>query len=226
MSNPNENAFSFELAQNNFIQRVYQWMAIGLAVTGMIAMMVASNPGLLRALYGGAFFLLVLIELGVVIWLSTQILKISSQAAITGFLVYSVLNGFTMSYVFLVYTSASIASTFFITAGTFAAVSIYGWTTKADLTSMGSFMFMALIGLIIASIVNVFFRNPVFYWLVSYAGVAIFIGLTAYDTQKLKRIHSSSQGAPEQIAIMGALMLYLDFINMFIYLLRIFGRRK
>lgn len=226
MSNPNENAFSFELAQNNFIQRVYQWMAVGLALTGLVALMVAGNPGLLRALSGGMFFIIVLAEFGLVIWLSTQILKISSQTAITGFLVYSVLNGLTLSYIFLVYTSASIASTFFITAGTFAAVSIYGWTTKADLTSMGSFMFMALIGLIIASLVNIFFQNPVFYWLISYAGVAIFIGLTAYDTQKLKRIHQSSQGAPEQIAIMGALMLYLDFINMFIFLLRIFGQKK
>lgn len=224
--NPNQdNVFSFEKSQQGFIQRVYQWMAIGLALTGLIAIFVASNPPLLQALSGGIFFLLVIVELGLVFWLSSQIMKISAQTAIIGFLAYSALNGLTLSFIFLVYTQASIASVFFITAGTFSAVSIYGWTTKQDLTSMRSFLFMGLIGIIIASVVNIFLRSPILYWVISYVGVAVFIGLTAYDTQKLKQIHERG-GASEQLAIMGALALYLDFINLFIMLLRIFGRRR
>ncbi len=220
-----ENALEFEKSQQSFMQRVYQWMSIGLALTGLVAIFVASNPALLQALSGGIFFLLVIVELGLVFWLSSQIMKISPQTAITGFLVYSGLNGLTLSFIFLVYTQASIASVFFITAGTFTAVSVYGWTTKKDLTSMGSFLFMGLIGIIIASVVNIFLKSPAIYWIISYVGVAIFIGLTAYDTQKLKKIHERG-GASEQLAIMGALALYLDFINLFIMLLRIFGRRR
>lgn len=216
---------SQDLVQS-YMQRVYQWMAMGLALTGFVAFWASGNTALLKWLSGGMFLVIALVEIGVVIWLSSQIMKISATAATTGFLVYSGLNGLTMSFIFLVYTSASIASTFFITAGTFAAVSIYGWTTKKDLTSMGSFLFMGLIGIIIASIVNMFLRSEALYWVLSYAGVALFIGLTAYDTQKLKAIQESNPGAPDQLAILGALRLYLDFINMFIFLLRIFGRRR
>ena len=168
-----------------------------------------------------------LVELGLVIWLSSQILKISAATAITGFLVYSGLNGLTLSFIFIVYTQASIATTFFVTAGTFAAVSTYGWVTKSDLTSVGSFLFMGLIGVIIGSLVNLFFQSPVLYWLVTYAGLAVFIGLTAYDTQRLKLMHQEGgASATEQLAVLGALRLYLDFINMFLFLLRIFGRRR
>ena len=141
-------------------------------------------------------------------------------------LAYAVLNGVTMSGIFLAYTAASISSTFFITAMTFAGVSVYGWVTKQDLTSVGSFCFMALIGVIVASVVNIFFHSPIFYYIVSYCGVAVFIGLTAYDTQRLKAIHQSTSNAPEQLAIIGALRLYLDFINMFLFLLQLFGRRR
>ena len=225
MANPNEQAISFERAQQTFLQRVYQWMAIGLALTGFIAYSISGNYALLRALSGGVFFVLFLAELALVWWLSANILRISASAAITGFLVYSALNGLTIAYIFLIYTHASIASTFFITAGTFAPVSAYGYTTKSDLSSMQSFFFMGLAGLIIASLVNWFFKSPVLYWLISYFGLALFIGLTAYDTQKLKMIQQRG-GATEQLAVMGALMLYLDFINMFLFLLRIFGRRK
>lgn len=228
MNQPNyqDPSYSFAGAQTQtFMQRVYQWMAAGLALTGVIAYWVSLSPGILHALAGGLFWVIVIAELGIVFWLSASIMKISAQAATIGFLIYAALNGLMLSFIFLVYTSASIASTFFITAGTFAAVSIYGWTTKADLTSMGSFLLMGLFGIIIASVVNFFMHSPVLYWIITYAGLAIFIGLTAYDTQKLKQIQQSGSGV-EQLAILGALSLYLDFINMFLLLLRIFGRRR
>jgi len=220
VSYPQEAVFS------NFMQRVYQWMAMGLALTGLAAFVTIGNVSLLRFLAHGGMWLFFIAEFILVIWLTRSLQKISVQAATIGFLAYSVLNGVTMSSIFLVYTSASITSTFFITAMTFAGVSVYGWVTKQDLTSVGSFCFMALIGVIVASIVNMFFHSPVFYWIVSYCGVAVFIGLTAYDTQRLKAIHQSVENAPEQLAIVGALMLYLDFINMFLFLLQIFGRRR
>ncbi|MDP3919635.1 MAG: Bax inhibitor-1/YccA family protein [Candidatus Omnitrophota bacterium] len=217
---------SSEALTQTFMQRVYQWMSAGLALTGFIAYWASGNVSLMRSLHGGAFIVLVLVELGIVFWLSSQAMRISATAATAGFLIYSALNGLTLSYIFIIYTSASIASTFFITAGTFAAVSLYGWTTKQDLTSLGGFFIMGLIGIIIASVVNMFMRSPLLYWAISYIGVGLFIGLTAYDTQKLKNIHQSNPGAPDQLAILGALSLYLDFINMFIFLLRIFGRRR
>ena len=211
---------------SNFMQRVYQWMAMGLALTGLAAFITISNASLLQFLFHGGMWLFFIAEFVLVIWLSANIRKISVQAATLGFLAYSVLNGLTLSGIFLVYTAASISSTFFITAMTFAGVSVYGWVTRQDLTSVGSFCAMALWGVIIASVVNIFFHAPVFGWIVSYCGVAVFIGLTAYDTQKLKAIHQGAPGAPEQLAIFGALILYLDFINMFLFLLRIFGRRR
>ncbi len=225
MANPNEQAFSFEKAQQTFLQRVYQWMSIGLALTGAIAYMISGNLGLMRSLGGGGFLVLMLVELGLVFWLSSQALRISPQAAITGFLVYSGLNGLTLSYIFLVYTGASIAMTFFITAATFASVSIYGYTTKTDLSSMRGFLFMGLIGILIASLVNWFMKSPLLYWMISYFGLALFMGLTAFDTQKLKMLQERG-ATSEQHAIIGALMLYLDFINMFLFVLRIFGNRR
>jgi FtsH-binding integral membrane protein len=228
MDDPKNQPFAYpqEAVFSNFMQRVYQWMAMGLALTGLAAFITIGNASLLRFLLQGGMWLLFIAELILVIWLSASIQKISAQAATIGFLAYSVLNGVTLSSIFLVYTAASISSTFFITAMTFAGVSLYGWATKQDLTSVGSFCGMALWGVIIASIVNIFFHAPAFNWIVSYCGVAIFIGLTAYDTQRLKVIHQNMERAPEQLAIFGALMLYLDFINMFLFLLRIFGRRR
>ncbi len=225
MANPNEHAFSLEKVQQTFLQRVYQWMAIGLAITGAVAYWVSGNYALLRALSGGLFFILFLSELALVWWLSANALRMSPATAISAFLGYSALNGLMLAYVFLVYTQASIATAFFITAGTFAAVSVYGYVTKADLSSLQSFFFMGIAGLIIASIVNWFLHSPALYWMISYFGLALFIGLTAYDTQRLKMIQERG-GATEQLAIVGALMLYLDFVNMFLYLLRIFGRRR
>jgi FtsH-binding integral membrane protein len=225
MNPNNEQAFSFEKTQQTFLQRVYQWMAIGLALTGAIAFMASGNMGLMRSLAGGGFLVLMIAEFALVWWLSANMMNLSPSAAVTGFLVYSGLNGLTLSYLFLVYTGASIAMTFFVTAGMFASVSIYGYTTKTSLASLQSFFFMAIIGLLIASLVNFFLKSPMLYWLISYAGVAIFMGLTAYDTQKLKAMQERG-GATEQLAVFGALMLYLDFINMFIFLMRILGRRR
>lgn len=225
MNPNNEQAFSFEKTQQTFLQRVYQWMSIGLALTGVIAYMVSGNMGLMRSLAGGGFLVLMIAEFALVWWLSANILTLSPSAAVTGFLVYSGLNGLTLSYLFLVYTGASIAMTFFITAATFASVSIYGYTTKTSLASLQSFFFMGIIGLLIASLVNFFLKSPMLYWMISYLGVGLFMGLTAYDTQKLKAMQERG-GATEQLAVFGALMLYLDFINMFIFLMRILGRRK
>lgn len=212
--------------QQSFIQRVYQWMSAGLALSGFVAFWTSGQPALLQALAGGGFFVLVLVELGLVFWLSASINKISAQAAILGFLVYALLNGLTLSFIFLVYTGASVALTFFIAAASFAGVSLFGWATKTDLTSIGGFLFMGLLGVILGSVVNLFLRSPVFDWLLTYAGLAVFIGLTAYDTQQLKRIQQSGAGSMEGLAILGALRLYLDFINMFLLLLRLFGRRR
>ncbi len=209
-----------------FMQQVYQWMGAGLALTGFIAYWASGNLSLMQTLSGGAFFILMLAELGIVFWLSASIMKISFQTALIGFLIYSALNGLTLSYIFLAYTGASIASTFFIAAGTFVGVSLFGWMTKTDLTSIRGYLMMALIGFLIASLVNIFLKSPAFYWILTYVGLAIFIGLTAYDTQKLKQIHQNAEGVPNQLAVIGALQLYLDFINMFLLLLRLFGRRR
>ncbi|HPW77627.1 MAG TPA: Bax inhibitor-1/YccA family protein [Candidatus Omnitrophota bacterium] len=209
-----------------FMQRVYLWMTLGLGLTGLAAFATLLSPGFLQFLLKGGMWLFFIAELILVFWISANIQRLSMQAASILFLAFSALNGVSLSGIFLAYTASSIAMTFFIAAGTFAGVSIYGWVTKQDLTSVGSFCGMALWGLIIASIVNIFFQTPTFYWILSYAGVAVFIGLTAYDTQKLKMIHQNARAVPGQIAIFGALTLYLDFINMFLYLLRIFGRRN
>jgi len=226
---PQENkpfAYSQEAVFSNFMQRVYQWMAMGLALTGLISFLTLQSPGLLKFLFHGGIWAFLIPELVIVFWLSASLRKISAQAAALGFFAYATLNGITISTLLLIYTAASVSATFFITAMTFAGVSLYGWATKKDLTSIGSFCFMALIGLIIASLVNMFFYSTLTHLILSYIGVAVFIGLTAYDTQRLKAIHRSTPDAPEQLAIFGALMLYLDFINMFMWLLQIFGRRR
>lgn len=213
-------------AVQSFIQRVYQWMGVGLGLTGVIAWWASKTPAVIQAMTGGAFWVLIIVELGIVWWLSSSITKIKPTTAILGFAVYSAINGLTLSILFLVYTGASIASTFFICSGTFVATSIFGWVTKRDLTGMGAMLRMALIGLLIALVVNLFLRSPLLDFGLSLFGVALFIGLTAYDTQWLKRIHQESPDAPEQLAVMGALKLYLDFINMFIFMLRLFGQRR
>ena len=217
--------------QAAFMSKVYTWMSGGLAITGLIAMWVASTPELVNSIVSNQilFFGLIIGEIFLVGYLITVIKKISAQTAGIIFTGYAALNGLTLSVVFLMYTSASIASTFFVTAGTFAIMSIYGYYTKKDLTSWGNLLFMALIGIIIASVVNIFMKSEMMYWLITYAGVFIFVGLTAYDTQKIKRMSAASEiGSEEESksAIVGALMLYLDFINLFLLLLRLLGDRK
>jgi FtsH-binding integral membrane protein len=217
--------------QAAFMSKVYTWMSGGLAITGLIAMWVASTPELILSIISNQilFFGLLIGEVLLVGYLISMINKLSAQTAGIIFTGYAALNGLTLAVVFIVYTSASIATTFFVTAGTFAIMSIYGYYTKKDLTSWGNLLFMALIGVIIASVVNFFMQSEMLYWLITYAGVFVFVGLTAYDTQKIKRMAVASEVGSEQEAkgaIVGALMLYLDFINLFLLLLRLLGDRK
>ncbi len=215
---------------NSFIRSVYNWMSVGLALTAVTAFYVAGTPALQQLIFGNklVFFGLIAAELGMVFYLSARVHKMSAITATALFITYSVLNGATLSLIFIIYTSSSIVSTFFACALTFAACSVYGMVTKRDLTSMGGFMMMGLIGIIIASLLNMFFRSPGISIIISYVGVLVFVGLTAYDTQKLKNMAmtqpADADGATvRKGAIMGALTLYLDFINLFLMLLRIFG---
>jgi len=220
-----------EVVQGAFIRRVYNWMGLGLATTAIVAMFTASSPAMLQLIFGTpmVFFGLILAELGLVMALSAAMDRMQASTAALMFFIYSALNGVTLSAIFLAYTHASIANTFFVTAGTFAAMSIYGYTTKKDLTSFGSFLFMGLVGVVLASVVNFFLNSPAIYWLITYAGIIVFVGLTAYDTQAIKQIASQGFGDQESEkkgAVIGALRLYLDFINLFLMLLRLFGRRR
>jgi len=217
--------------QQRFMLRVYNWMAAGLAVTGVVAMMTASSTSMMGMIFGNPLILIILIiaELGLVFWLAGFINRMSAQVAQMVFLGYSVLNGLTLSSIFFIYTSSSIASTFFITAGTFGAMSFYGYTTKKDISSWGGFLFMGLIGIIIAMIVNIFLQNSMLNFVISCIGVIVFVGLTAHDTQKIKMMNIiGNEGTDEDTkeAITGALILYLDFINLFLMLLRLFGNRR
>lgn len=221
-----------EQAQAAFISKVYGWMSLALVITGVVAMWAASTPAVVNAIFQSGsmlpFYLLIGLEIGAVIYLSARINKMSAETAGTVFIAYSVLNGLTLSMVFLIYTSASIASTFLVTAATFGVMSFYGYTTKKDLTSIGNLAYMALIGLIIASVVNFFVASSTLHWVITYAGVLIFVGLTAYDTQKIKQMASfdDAQDTIKKKSILGALTLYLDFVNLFLYLLRLLGDRK
>ena len=215
---------------NAFMIKVYNWMAAGLAITGAIAFYVASNEALLQYLvtHSFVFFGLIILELVLVVALAGFVRKMSGMTASAVFILYSALNGVTLSTIFIIYARAAIATTFFITAGTFVACSVYGMVTKRDLTSLGGFLFMGLIGVIIASVVNMFVKSSGLSLLISYIGVFVFIGLTAYDTQKLKNLALSrpdniDADTEQRGAIVGALALYLDFINLFLFLLRIFG---
>lgn len=214
---------------NAFVSKVYGWMFAGLAVSAVTALYTMSSPVMLDFLKGGGLFFLVFGELGFVIALSAAMGKLSSSTAMFMFIVYAALNGMTLSIILLLYTASSVASTLFITAGVFGAMAVYGHVTKHDLTSVGSLCFMGLIGLVIASIVNIFLRSSSMQWALTYLGILVFIGLTAYDAQKIKAIgagYSEGSEVYEKAAILGALALYLDFINLFIMLLRLFGRRR
>lgn len=212
------------------LTQVYAWMTAGLLVTGAVAMFVASVPALINIILGTpfAFFGLIIAQIGLVWFLSARVMRLSPAVATSLFLAYAMLNGLVFSIIFLVYTAESIASTFFVTAGTFGAMSAIGYVTKRDLSGMGGFLFMALIGLILASIVNLFVASSALYWIITYAGVLIFVALTAYDTQRIKRMIAQvrDEHSERRVAIYGALTLYLDFINLFLYLLRILGNRR
>lgn len=213
--------------QNTLIRKVYAWMGAGLAITAFMALVTLSSPAILNAVLGNRliFYGLMIGELALVFTLSGAINRLSAATATLIFIAYAVLNGITLSVVFLAYTANSITSTFVITAGMFGAMSIYGYMTKRDLTSWGSFLFMGLIGIVIASVVNIFVGSSAVSWVVSGIGVIVFTGLTAYDTWKIKEM--AAQGIEgRKPAIIGALTLYLDFINLFLMLLRFTGNRR
>ena len=214
------------------MRKVYVWMTLALVITGFTAYAVANSPGIMSAIIANRMLMwgLLIGECALVWYVSARIDRLSLSTATLLFILYSVLNGATLSIIFLAYTMTSIASVFFITAGTFAAMSLVGYFTKKDLSGLGRILFMALIGLIIATLVNVFLiKSGGFSLIVSYVGVLIFVGLTAYDTQRIKNmlVEADDVSAEAQkIALMGALALYLDFINLFLYLLRIFGGNR
>ena len=212
-----------------YMSHVYGWMTVGLLLTALVAWFASSNMALIQLLSKGMWVLLIA-ELALVFVISGMINRLSGAAATTLFMLYSVLNGCTFSIYFLVYTSSSIASVFFITAGMFGALAFYGYTTKRDLSGFGRFLFMGLIGIVIASLVNMFANSDPLMWAVTYIGVFVFAGLTAYDTQKLKELGDGlpqdDQNIFRRFVIIGALQLYLDFINLFIMLLRIFADRR
>lgn len=220
-----------QLSESNFISNVYRWMGLGLLVSMAGSWWLMSQPGLLQAIFTKQiyFFGIIIAEFALVIWLSMAARTMSAGLATGLFLVYSFLNGLTLTSVLLIYTATSVMTTFGITAATFLFFSIYGATTHKDLTSVGALCGMGLLGVIIASVVNIFLKSSVMGWVLTFVGIAVFLGLIAYDTQKLKAIHAmgfESEESKKRVAILGALTLYLDFINLFLMLLRVFGRRR
>lgn len=213
------------------MRKVYVWMALALLITGMTAYYVAISPVLMNAILTNKVLLwgLLITEFALVVGVSAAINRLSLLTATLMFLLYSILNGATMSIIFLVYQFSSIATVFFITAGTFGTMAVIGYTTKKDLSSIGRILIMALIGIVIATVVNFFIKSDGLTMILSYIGVLVFVGLTAYDSQKIKQMLQQATDVDEgtkKIALLGALSLYLDFINLFLYLLRIFGRRR
>ncbi|MDO4691741.1 MAG: Bax inhibitor-1/YccA family protein [Porphyromonadaceae bacterium] len=215
--------------ERSLIQRVFLWMTMGLSITGLTALLTYNSSFFYDVMSNNILFWgLMLAELGIVFYLSSRVMKMSFMTATALFGVYSVLNGITLSFIFAVYTMQSISTTFFVTAGTFAAMAAIGYTTKRDLSKMGSILLMALIGLIIATVVNLFLKNSMFELVISGIGVLIFTGLTAYDTQKIKLMLRQAEDGEvaKKLSVIGALTLYLDFINLFLYLLRFLGSRN
>lgn len=215
-----------------YMAQVYGWMTCGLLLTAFVSWFAARTPAVMELVFANriTFFGLIIAQLALVFVLSGMVQRMSGTVATALFMLYSALTGLTMASIFLVYTYSSIASTFFVTAGMFGAMSFYGYTTKRDLSRFGSLLFMALIGILLASLVNFWLKSPVLMWAITYIGVVVFVGLTAYDTQKLKaigeNINVNDKENLRRTSIMGALTLYLDFINLFLMLLRIFGNRR
>ena len=229
-----ENKETYPLAKT-FMSGVFMWMFLALGITAVTAWLFASSQELITLLYkpeGGMSitgWIVMLAPLGLVLWMSARFQRMSASTMVLIFILFSVLLGASLSSIFLIYTDASIVKTFVITSGMFGTMAIVGYTTKTDLTKFGSLMFMGLIGIIIASVVNMFMRSGTMDYIISFIGVLVFTGLTAYDVQKLKRIGSKVELGSEgtrKLTIMGALTLYLDFINLFLFLLRFFGNRK
>lgn len=223
--------FAMSTAFSALMRKVFIWMALALVITGVTAYGVATTPSLLIAIVTNKalFWGLIIAELALVFAVSGAINRLSLATATLLFVLYSVVNGATLSVIFLAYSMPAIIQTFFITAGTFGVMALVGYTTKTDLTSLGKLLFMALIGLVIATVVNMFVGSTGFDYILSYVGVLIFVGLTAYDTRKIKQMCMQAPDAGEhmqKLALLGALSLYLDFINLFLYLLRIFGNNK
>lgn len=223
--------FAMSTAFSTLMRKVFIWMALALVITGVTAYGVATTPSLLIAIVTNKalFWGLIIAEFALVFAVSGAINRLSLATATLLFVLYSVVNGATLSVIFLAYSMPAIIQTFFITAGTFGVMALVGYTTKTDLTSLGKLLFMALIGLVIATVVNMFVGSTGFDYILSYVGVLIFVGLTAYDTQKIKQMCMQAPDAGEhmqKLALLGALSLYLDFINLFLYLLRIFGNNK
>jgi FtsH-binding integral membrane protein len=212
---------------NDILWVTYRWMSVGLAITGVVAWLVAHSPGAVELFVGNriVFYGLAFAQLGLVVAFSAMVTRVSTATAAAMFFGYAAITGLTFSVLFLVFTSASIASTFFVTAGTFAGLSVFGAVTRRDLSVVGRFAVFALIGLVVASIVNIFLASSALMWLTTFAGILIFAALTAYDTQQLKEMYRA-EGFGRNLALRGALKLYLDFINMFLFLLNLFGRRR
>ena len=222
---PYQSEWSLSTYMTLVMRKVYVKMFLGLLVTALVSLFVASHPQIIMAL-GKMLLVLVIAELAMVFVLSLAINKLSPAVATALFYAYAILNGITLAPIFFIYTGSSIAFTFFVTAGVFLAMSIYGYTTKSDLTKFGTYLIMGLFGLIACSIINIFWANSTMDWIISFAGVIIFIGLTAWDTQKIKQMAiETDELNAGKLATLGALSLYLDFINLFLYLLRFFGSR-
>ncbi|MDD6892175.1 MAG: Bax inhibitor-1/YccA family protein [Bacteroidales bacterium] len=219
-------------AQASLMRSVYVWMTLALAITGLTALYVAKSMTLINLMLQNSmlFWGLLIAEVGVVMYLTARIHRMTFTTATVLFILYSLLNGVTLSVLFLVYTLSSIATTFFVTAGTFGVMAVAGMVTRRDLSRIGSLCVMGVIGIIIASVVNLFLHNSVMDLIISCAGVLLFVGLTAYDAQKIKRLLMTEgtevNEGTQKIALLGAMTLYLDFINLFIYLLRLMGDRK
>lgn len=215
-----------------YMSQVFGWMSCGLLLTAFVAWYSAQTPAILQLLFSNqiTFFGLIIIQLALVFILSGVVNKLSGSLATTLFMLYSMLTGLTLSSIFILYTSSSIASTFIITSGMFGVMTIYGHITKRDLSSFGNLLFMALVGIALASIMNIWLKNTALMWFITYFGVLVFVALTAYDTQKLKSIGASlsidDQDTFRKYSIIGALTLYLDFINLFLMMIRIFGNRR
>ncbi|HYB54434.1 MAG TPA: Bax inhibitor-1/YccA family protein [Thermoanaerobaculia bacterium] len=212
-----------------FLRKVYGWMFVGLGITAAVAYGVAGSPAVLQALVANPilFFGLIIGELGLVFFLSARVNRLSPGTAAGLFVLYSALNGATLSLVLLAYAGASVATTFLVTAGMFGALALFGSTTRRSLAGVGQFVFMGLIGVILASIVGIFWHSPALQFAISVVGVIVFTGLTAYDAQRLKQMATvTPEGQVGSYAIVGALALYLDFINLFLFMLRFLGGRR